>query len=312
MLPSHKFPSRQPWHSFFRRLVSWKQIDWDSTFTQALFALFYPSRLALVASHRLQTQGQLARGDPGVFLCLLYLAGASGLAYGSALVTSHNTHEQAVPFSSRGQLLGVLFWGFLLWPVFLTAVLTIGSSFGLFFILKRFGQLSRRSLALSIAHTMQPAVNVLFDETKRAVAQPANGDDSSQTLPSIYASDAASVDWAYCFDLICNGSISGLFILCSVQYLLLPFILARSFPALIGAMIGNTLHLIASFMFIYNVAAGVTVLRSPLWRAASMLFAPLTIWILVLVSFTVCKINISAIILELLFAPFLPVEQLSS
>eukprot|EP01055_Gregarina_sp_Pseudo9_P000950 Gregarina_sp_Pseudo_9__949@NODE_1606_length_1459_cov_30_240141_g1490_i0_p1_GENE_NODE_1606_length_1459_cov_30_240141_g1490_i0NODE_1606_length_1459_cov_30_240141_g1490_i0_p1_ORF_typecomplete_len303_score98_55UNC50/PF05216_13/8_3e27_NODE_1606_length_1459_cov_30_240141_g1490_i03351243 len=290
MLPPHyKFPPRQPWHSFLRRLVKWRQIDWDSTFTQVLFALLYPSRLALVASHRLQTQGQLSRGDPGVFLCLLYLAGAAGLAHGAAFLAG-----RGLEFASFG---GALVLGFLLWPLLLAAGLTLGLSFGLLFLLRRVSAFPRRSLAFSLASSMRPAVNVLFDDAKRAAQ------DSETPSPSIYSADAATVDWAYCFDLVCNGSLAGLFVLGVLHYLALPLVVWS--PASLAAVTSNTLHVLASFMFVYNVAAGLAILRAPLWRAASMIFAPLALWVLLLIIFTLCRINVSTFCLEILFAPFL-------
>eukprot|EP01053_Blabericola_migrator_P003704 Blabericola_migrator_1__3703@NODE_2107_length_3266_cov_40_337606_g1335_i0_p2_GENE_NODE_2107_length_3266_cov_40_337606_g1335_i0NODE_2107_length_3266_cov_40_337606_g1335_i0_p2_ORF_typecomplete_len295_score27_03UNC50/PF05216_13/1_2e26_NODE_2107_length_3266_cov_40_337606_g1335_i014372321 len=292
MLPPY-LPKRS-WSSFFRRLLHWELIDWESTFTQLVSTILNPSKLSMLATHRLQSQGQLARGDPGVFLGLIYLAAATGFTYGSATIASYNARNGAL----RGSF-WILMGGFVIWPAIATLILTVAMSCGLFTLLKKLNRIPRRSLAFTIAHSIRPAVTVIFNDKK--------GNTSDESNASFGATSLSEVDLAYCFDLVCNASVAGLSVLGVLQYHFLPI---ASQDSLVGALAANAFNVLASFLFVYNVASGIAILKAPLWRVATMLFIPLAVWVLILVLLTILKVNLTNIILSILFGAFLPSTSL--
>eukprot|EP01056_Protomagalhaensia_sp_Gyna25_P004188 Protomagalhaensia_sp_Gyna_25__4187@NODE_37_length_6764_cov_11_327881_g26_i0_p4_GENE_NODE_37_length_6764_cov_11_327881_g26_i0NODE_37_length_6764_cov_11_327881_g26_i0_p4_ORF_typecomplete_len189_score23_32UNC50/PF05216_13/5_8e13DUF1726/PF08351_11/0_038_NODE_37_length_6764_cov_11_327881_g26_i0314880 len=182
-----------------------------------------------------------------------------------------------------------------MWSVFLALVGTVALGGGLFFLLRRVHSFPRRSLAFSLAQRIRPAVTVVFDDGRREKA----GASKSTMLPQV----VEGVDLAYCLDLACNAVIACLAICGTGQYLLLPVTLAES---RLGALMAHTFHATGAFLFVYNMAAGISILPSPLWRLSTILFIPLAMWLLLLLILALCKINLTLVFLDALYSFFLP------
>lgn len=263
---------------FTRRIFAPRLIDWDGALLQIHLALTRPHRLGQLAVHRLHTHGRLARDDPGVFILLCLFSAISGLAYGCAFVASHTA-------VLRFPLLSTLFWGFLVYPFILLGLICLAMSTALFYSLRRFALVGRRSITMALSKSLAP------------IAPPA-------TMSAV--GNDKTVGWMYAFDLICNASIPGLLILFLGQYFFLPIILIHPqsiTPAItLCAFVNLGLHGSAAVVFVHNLACGLSVLPTPLQRSAPLLFIPLALWILILAIFALLRVNVTTVILRTVFA----------
>ncbi|EZG56069.1 UNC-50 family protein [Gregarina niphandrodes] len=262
--------------AFLKRLFHpWTLIDWHQAVVEFEYALLKPKKLALTRLQRLRVKGHLGHDDPGMFMLLVYLIISSGLTYGLAV---YATHRNMISFFS-------LLQGFMVFPAAVFVLGTTMSSASLFLILKRVSKVRKGSLTAKLGTRV-------FKKT---------GDGS--LLASTGPSTSAGADqdlFLYCFDLVCNALVPALIVLCPLQYLLLPLVLAGHpdsgpFSKFASTFVANLLHASAAILFTNSISKGLAITPPPINAAAGLVLLPLALWLLTILILTILRINLTSI-----------------
>lgn len=250
------FNSRVKIPKYFKRLLIFKSLDFETAFWEMMNLIYNPKRVYKSLYYQKQTKNKWARDDPSFVLILCFFLTISAVFWG-------------IMYSSN--ITGV--FKLILYMVIVDFLL-IG-------------------LVISTIGWIIANKFFLLPEAKISSSSPSSlssSNDSSNILSLLnkYLTFNSLLEWSYCFDVHCNAYLIIWISLYLIQFFLIPLLRMNN---IISTIIGNTLYLIALSYYSIITFYGYNAL--PFLHRTEFLLLPIIAFVMIWVILNITGINLA-------------------